>query len=150
MNIRKKTSRGQTMLFMVFTMSIVILGATALANLLVVYELRQASSISQSTQALFSADAGIERILMRRFGCCWQGCGAVCLAEVAGQDGQLDDTGQTFTVYKRCSDIDDDPSKCYPNRLPGSALIEKWYAVGKDATGQIVRTLEITFTEEIR
>ncbi|MCL4406111.1 MAG: hypothetical protein M1586_02065 [Patescibacteria group bacterium] len=127
-------------------MSIVILGATALANLLVVYELRQSSSISQSTQALFSADAGIERILMRRFGCCAAGCGPICLPEVAEEDGSISDTGQTFKVYKRCSDVDGNPRLCV--NPPGAALIERWYAVGKDATGQIVRTLEITFTEQ--
>lgn len=150
MNIRKKTSKGQTMLFMVFTMSIVILGATALANLLVVYELRQASSISQSTQALFSADAGIERILMGRFGCCASEDEEICSCFVEANDDEGSLDGQSFQIYIKCSDVRHDPRDCYPDRLPGSALIEKWYAVGKDATGQIVRTLEITFTEEIR
>jgi hypothetical protein len=140
-----KTSKGQTLLFMVFTMSIVILGATSLANLLVVYELRQSKSVSQSTQALFSADAGIERILMRRFG-----CGKSCMPEVENEAGRLFETGdigQTFKIYKRCSDITEDPM-CPPNSLPGNPLVERWYSVGKDSTGQIVRTLEITFTEQ--
>jgi len=150
MDIRRKIPKGQTMLFMVFTMSIVILGATALANLLVVYELRQASSISQSTQALFSADAGIERILMGRFGCCASEDGDLCscFPEANNRDGSLD--GQSFQVYIKCSDIRHPPEDCRPARRPEDPLIERWYAVGKDETGQIVRTLEITFTEETR
>ena len=144
----RKASKGQTMLFMVFTMSIVILGATSLANLLVVYELRQSRSVTQSTQALFSADAGIERILMRRFGCCAVGCGDICLPKDDRQDdGILDSTGQTFKIYKKCSDIDGEPRRCYDNPL--DRLYEQWYSVGKDSTQQIIRTLEITFTEQI-
>jgi hypothetical protein len=146
MNNDQRISKGQTMLFMVFTMSIVILGATSLANLLVIYELKQSSSVTQSTQALFSADAGIERILMRRFG-----CGVACLPEVEKDEGELydvGDIGQRFKIYKKCSDIDKDPIVC-PTDIPRNFLIEKWYSVGKDLTGQTVRTLEITFTEQI-
>ena len=143
----RKASKGQTMLFMVFTMSIVILGATSLANLLVIYELKQSSSVTQSTQALFSADAGIERILMRRFGCCASGCGVACLPEVGDEIGTLNETKQSFKIYKICSDIDGEPRRCYDNPL--DRLYEQWYSVGKDSTQQIIRTLEITFTEQI-
>lgn len=145
-----QNSRGQTMLFMVVTMSIIILGATSLASLLMTYELRQSSSVSQSTQAIFSADAGIERILMRRFGCCGGRCGEVCLDEVSADEGGLIETGQSFEVKPNCSDISSEPRKCTPDPEPGSELVEKWYSIGKDSTNQIVRTLEITFTEKIR
>ena len=48
------------MLLTAVMISGVILSATALASLLVLYELRQVGDITSSTRAIFAADTGIE------------------------------------------------------------------------------------------
>jgi hypothetical protein len=60
------TQKGQTMLLTVMILSSAILSATALAGLLVRYQLRQSSDIKLSTQAIFAADSGIECYLYER------------------------------------------------------------------------------------
>lgn len=55
------------MLLSVLVISGTILGATTIAGLLMLYQLRQATNISFSQQALFAADAGIEWELFKLF-----------------------------------------------------------------------------------
>ncbi len=55
------------MLLTVLIVSGAILGATAIAGLLMVYQMRQATNFGQSVQALFAADTGLEWSLYRRF-----------------------------------------------------------------------------------
>lgn len=55
------------MLLTVMLLSGAILGATSLAGLLVLFQLRQTSDIKASTQAIIAADAGIECAYMVRF-----------------------------------------------------------------------------------
>lgn len=45
----------------------ILLGASTLAGLLMLYQLRQASNASQSAQAIFAADTGIEWELYKSF-----------------------------------------------------------------------------------
>lgn len=52
--------KGQVMLLTVLIVSGTILGATTIAGLLMLYQLRQATQFSQSLQAFFAADSGLE------------------------------------------------------------------------------------------
>ena len=58
--------QGQAMLLTVMLLSSAILGATSLAALLVLFQLRQATDAKASTQAIFAADSGIECVLFER------------------------------------------------------------------------------------
>ena len=51
--------KGQVMLLTVLIVSGSIIGATTIAGLLMLYELRNATNVSQSLQALFAADTGL-------------------------------------------------------------------------------------------
>ena len=59
--------RGQIMLLTVLALSGTILGATTIAGLLIVYQIRQSSDIVNSTKAIFAADAGLEWRLYKFF-----------------------------------------------------------------------------------
>jgi hypothetical protein len=59
--------KGQVMLLTVLIVSGTILGATTIAGLLMVYQMRQATNFGQSLQALFAADTGLEWQLYRKF-----------------------------------------------------------------------------------
>ncbi len=52
--------RGQAMLMTVVALGGSILGATTIAGLLMVYQIRQASDLNDSTRSIFAADAGLE------------------------------------------------------------------------------------------
>lgn len=52
--------RGQAMLIATLTLGGVILGVTALAGVLMVYQIRASTDSANSAKALFSADSGIE------------------------------------------------------------------------------------------
>lgn len=51
---------GQAMLIAVLSLGGVILGATTIAGLLTLYQLRAANDAEHSSQALFAADSGVE------------------------------------------------------------------------------------------
>lgn len=51
------------MLLTVLILSGVILAATTIAGLLMLYQIRQSSDIANSTKAIYAADSGIERAL---------------------------------------------------------------------------------------
>ena len=55
------------MLLTVLIVSGTILGATTIAGLLMLYQLRQATDFGRSLQALFAADTGLEWQLYRKF-----------------------------------------------------------------------------------
>jgi len=57
--------RGQVMLITVLALSGTILGATAIAGLLMVYQLRQSNDVINSNKAIFAADSGLEWRLYR-------------------------------------------------------------------------------------
>lgn len=48
------------MILTVFTLGGALLGATTIAGLLMLYQVRQGADVAQSARALFAADAGIE------------------------------------------------------------------------------------------
>ncbi|PIP46684.1 MAG: hypothetical protein COX15_00065, partial [Candidatus Colwellbacteria bacterium CG23_combo_of_CG06-09_8_20_14_all_42_19] len=53
-------NKGQVMLLTVMLLSGAILASTSLAGLLIIYQLRQATDVKGSMQAVFAADSGIE------------------------------------------------------------------------------------------
>ena len=57
------------MLLSVLLISSAVLGATTIASLLVLFQLRQAADAKTSAQAVFAADAGVERALFQRGDC---------------------------------------------------------------------------------
>jgi hypothetical protein len=68
-------NKGQVMLLTVIYLSAAVLGAAALAGLLVLYQLRQTVDIGSSNQAIFAADAGVECALFKRYREATQNCG---------------------------------------------------------------------------
>lgn len=54
------------MILTVMALSGVVLSATAIAGLLVVYQLRQATDLANSAKAVFAADTGIDWALYKR------------------------------------------------------------------------------------
>jgi len=62
-----KNKKGQVMLITVMTLSGTILGATTIAGLLMLYQIRQSTDIINSSKAIYAADAGIEYELYRFF-----------------------------------------------------------------------------------
>ena len=59
--------KGQVMLLAVLVISGTILGATTIAGMLMLNQLRQATNIGLSMQAIFAADTGIEWELFKLF-----------------------------------------------------------------------------------
>ena len=58
---KKNNSRsGQIMLMSVLTIGAVMLGATAIAGFLVLYQIRMSTNAADSAKAIFASDAGIE------------------------------------------------------------------------------------------
>jgi len=55
------------MLLTVLVIGGVLLGASSIAGLLMVYQIRQASDVTNSTKAIFAADSGVEWELYRMF-----------------------------------------------------------------------------------
>lgn len=71
------------MLITVLVLSGTLLGATAIAGLLMLYQIRQTSDVINSTKAIFAADAGMEWRLYKFFKADNQTCkdcpdGAAC------------------------------------------------------------------------
>ena len=60
LNLNLKPKSGQVMLITVVALSGTLLGATTIAGLLMLYQLRQASDIANSAKAIMAADAGLE------------------------------------------------------------------------------------------
>src|SRR3989344_6115965 len=92
-------SSGQVMLITVLALSGTILGATTIAGLLMLYQIRQSADIINSAKAVFAADSGLERALYEKFR-----IGAGCL-DVDSLEGQLSN-GSKYVVA--CNKKDDD------------------------------------------
>ena len=63
-NMNKK---GQVMILTVLIVSGTILGATTIAGILMLNQIRQATNVEHSLQAIFAADAGLEWELYNNF-----------------------------------------------------------------------------------
>lgn len=57
------TKKGQVMILSVLALGGTMLGATTIAGLLMVYQLRSTSDVANSAKAIFAADAGMEWML---------------------------------------------------------------------------------------
>jgi hypothetical protein len=72
-NVFKRNARlenrrqGQAMLLAVLTLGATMLGVTTVAGLLMVYQIRQATTFRSSAQSVFAADAGTEWALYGYF-----------------------------------------------------------------------------------
>jgi len=77
------------MLLTVLTLGGTLLGATTIAGLLMVYQVRQGTDLSQSAKSIFAADAGIE----------WSIYNVVCdtVGPVNGKPCPISDAPPTFT-----------------------------------------------------
>lgn len=60
-------NKGQVMLLTVLIISGTVLGATTIAGLLTLNQIRQTTNVINSTQALYAADAGLEWHLYTSF-----------------------------------------------------------------------------------
>jgi hypothetical protein len=58
-------SRGQVMILTVIILGGIILGATTIAGLLMIYQIRQSTNVKHSTMAVFAADTGVELCLYK-------------------------------------------------------------------------------------
>ncbi len=64
---RRRARCGQVMILTVLAIGGTILGATTIAGLLMVYQIRQATDIGNSGKAIYAADAGVEWGLFQYF-----------------------------------------------------------------------------------
>ena len=62
-----KDDKGQVMLITVLALSGTILGATTIAGLLTLYQIRQTTDFINSTKAIYAADSGLEWRLYKFF-----------------------------------------------------------------------------------
>ncbi len=58
---------GQVMILTVLMLGATMIGATTIAGLLMLYQVRQASDIINSTKAVYAADAGVDAALYQYF-----------------------------------------------------------------------------------
>jgi len=65
----RNSTAGQVMITTILALGGVLMGATAIAGLLMVYQIRQASDLANSTKAIFAADTGIDWGFYQYFGC---------------------------------------------------------------------------------
>jgi hypothetical protein len=65
--LKVKSCDGQVMLITVMSLSAITLAAMTISSLLTLIQLRQAQGISNSTKAVYAADAGIEYELYKVF-----------------------------------------------------------------------------------
>jgi len=68
-NSKFNNEKGQIMLFTVLVMSAVFLSVTVISGMLMLNQLGQVERIQESAQAIYAADAGIERGLFLAFRC---------------------------------------------------------------------------------
>jgi len=114
------------MLLTVMLLSSAILGATSLAALLVLFQLRQATDAKASTQAIFAADSGIECVLFERIQSLGMGAPPPDYTNCGETSPRNLDNGASYTVIVTTSGGD-----------------TKIKSVGR--AGRTSRALEITF-----
>ena len=129
---------GQMMLLMVIVISATALAAMAFSSFTVVSELRQVTDARVSGAALFAADTGIECILFKEFGNAPYGPGCpVCVGDCNTEEAELFPGGPKFKFQFVSREIDG----------PRETVV--WKAIGRDASGRAVRSLQITLRKLI-
>lgn len=59
-NKSRNSTTGQVMITTILALGGVLMGATAIAGLLMIYQIRQATDLANSTKAIFAADTGVD------------------------------------------------------------------------------------------
>jgi len=123
------------MLFMVMVLGSVIMMIASLASLLMNFELKQATDVEATGQAIFAADTGVECAIYQEF---YDTPLSLCACDGNSQC-QLDN-GSLFS-FKRESEIE--------KTLPSGAkqTIITWTSVGTDSEERVSRAFEIKFEE---
>jgi hypothetical protein len=126
-----KNNSGQSMLFMVMSLSSIIVMVASLSSLIMVFELRQATDSRATGEAIMAADTGVECSIYREF---YGDPPAICGTGEAGR-GTLAG-GAAFEFNRK------------PEDTSGPQRIITWTSAGEDAKGRAVRALEIKFVEQ--
>jgi hypothetical protein len=92
-SVRQNMRSGQAMLIAVLSLGGAILGATTVAGLLTLYQIRATTDTENSAKAIFAADAGTEWVLFNHY--CGQANPARCDSDVAS--GTIEFQQPTFS-----------------------------------------------------
>jgi hypothetical protein len=139
---KMKNNSGQSMLFMVMSMSSIIVMVASLSSLIMIFELRQATDSKATGEAIMAADTGIECAIYKEF---YGVPPAVCGTCLPVSDCQ---------ECKECNGRlagENPPSFVYERKKPtieGESNVITWISAGEDAKGRAVRALEIKFIEQ--
>jgi len=126
------------MLLMVIVITATTLTAMAFASFTVISELRQVTDARLSGAALFAADTGIECVLFKEFGNAPYGSGCpACEGDCESEEVELYPGGPKFSF------------QFVSRTLNGANETIVWKAIGKDASGKTVRSLQITLRKLI-
>lgn len=83
--IRAASRSGQVMILTILALGGTLLGATTVAGLLTLYQIRNSTDLANSAKAIFAADAGVEWALYN-FSCANGGSQNPCPAPEEGDD----------------------------------------------------------------
>jgi hypothetical protein len=117
---------GQAMLIAVLSLGGAILGATAVAGLLTLYQLRAVNDSANSAKAIFAADAGVEWTLFNYYcgmnGSCTDGApdGGQVTIPASSLPSFTGGSGASLSIT--CSDVNGDPSVCSDTSSTVSAI----------------------------
>jgi hypothetical protein len=123
--IQRGMRSGQAMLIAVLALGGAILGATTVAGLLMLYQIRATTDTANSAKAIFAADAGTEWALFNYY------CGvnsSQCLSGPLTSPPTFAGSGASTTVG--CYDITDDEILC--NNTSTVAAISSGIANGSE------------------
>lgn len=125
--VSRKNS-GQVMLLVVVTLGSILLSASAISGILLIYQIRNTNDSVNSAKAIFAADAGIEVASFCYFGVGSSGCDPD-MAEAMAKAIEFDDNNVSIDL-----DIDDSD----PNLLMFTSR-------GLAAKGNVIRIFEAFF-----
>ncbi len=119
--------RGQAMLIAVITLGATMLGATTIAGLLMLYQIRQATDFGNSAKSIFAADAGAEWALYNYF-------------QLPGQSEVPRPTfGNGAMLSVNCYDASS-------TLMPSCTATSSAYAISKGSAGDTKRAFLATFS----
>jgi hypothetical protein len=81
--MKSSARRGQVMILTILALGGTLLGATTIAGLLMLYQIRNSTDLENSAKAIFAADAGLDWALYK-FSCANGGSQSPCLVPEAG------------------------------------------------------------------
>ena len=139
-NIKKTNKeRGQMMILMVILIAATTLAAIAFSSFTVVTELRRVTDARLSTSALFAADTGIECILFKEF-----------RPDLYGPEcPPCPDPCTSFSNYSNLPDGSKFKFRLASRDEAHGRIISVWEAVGSDALGRTIRSIQLTLQQRI-